>query len=69
MGLSHDGGRNVYGKTTQSGHNRRRTGEWAEKFCSKIDCSKMLLCGVERMKCSGKGKRNAPVLSSSSLVV
>jgi hypothetical protein len=69
VGLSHDGGNNEYGKTTQSGHNRRRTGEWAEKFCSDIDCLKTLLRGVEQMKCSVKVKRNAPVLSSGSLVV
>jgi hypothetical protein len=69
VGLSQNGGRNEYGKTTQSGHNRRRTGELAEKFCSKMDCLKTLLCGVERMKCSERGKRNAPVMSNSSLVV
>jgi hypothetical protein len=67
--LSQNGRRNEYGNTTQSGHNRRRTGEWAEKFCSNIDCLKTLLCGVERMKCLERGKRNALVMSSSSLVV
>jgi len=40
-----------------------------KKFCSNIDCLKTLLYGVERMKCSGRGEGNAPVMSSSILVV